>query len=134
MRLNLIEHHCLARLWMSRHGRANLSRPQTISALPFKLQAHSSTIGFDFRPVAGAKELFPRDIKPLYVVSNIHQPFACKLLSNRRVQRLINLPTIDNWSFAARERSFDAMKPDFERPAVHLRTFVVRKDGLIGRI
>src|SRR5215213_463616 len=130
MRLDLIEHHCLTRLRMNRDARGNLSRAQIVCAVPLKLQAYPSTVGFDFRSVVCTKELLPRDVKPRHVVSNVHQALPRKHISNRRVERLIHLATIDDWGFTAVGRSLDTMEPDFQRPAVHLRTLVVRKDGL----
>src|SRR5215213_6071911 len=118
---------------MCRNGLADLVGSKTI-LFPFKFDSGVPAKRFDLRFISRAKELLPTDIETICVIAHVPQFSFGEKLSELRVEQQVNPATIDDRSFTTLFRRRNAVEPDLHWPAIGMGTFVVKQNGLIGRV
>src|ERR1043165_10241422 len=78
------------------------------------------------------EEILPAHVECFRVVAHVHEPLARESFAQHRIEKLINLATVDDRRLTTLRRRLRAVKPDLHRPAMHVRTFVVEEYGFIG--
>src|ERR1051325_3583937 len=134
MQLNLIEENHLASLRMHADRIAHLASSQPIIRLPLKLNPRTPAELFNHRTIVSSIEGTPTDINPIRVVAHVHHLALSETLDDRRIEPPVNFTAINNRRLASLLRRLHAVEPDAQRPAMHVRAFVMKQDRLIVRV
>src|SRR5690349_10843670 len=119
---------------MTRYSLTDLTRGQMVFALPFKIDTDFTAIRLDSRFILCLEKLLPANIESFNEVAHIHQLLLSHPVNNLRIQHLVCLAAINNGCCSSLLCRLDTVEPDLHRPAVHMRTLVMKQDGFVGGI
>src|SRR6266699_1596820 len=114
----MIEPQQLTAARMSRNGRADCTRPQSVAVLPGNLNLMPATMLFDHCLVGGLKYRLPGQAQAVAEIPNVHPMFARKTFPDFRIESLINLAHIGDRCLAAVAGRRVTEKENFQRPGL----------------
>src|SRR5215212_9029754 len=111
-----------------------LANTQAILVLPLEVDCRPAAVLFNLRSIVSLEKTLPAHIQLIGKVANVHQPLPLELIANVWIEVLIHLTTIDDGRFTAALGRRYAIKPDPHRPAMHVRTLVMKKNSFLRRV
>src|SRR4051794_14201201 len=94
------------------YGGTKMPNTHNNVALPFEVYRSATAVVFDSSPIIRLEKPLPTDVQSSREVADVHQAFPLKLLTNARLQRLINFPAIDDRRFTTFLRGFHTIEPN----------------------
>src|SRR5215204_3867014 len=111
-----------------------LPRSQTILAFPLKTYARIATILFHVSFTGCLKCSLPGEPQSVAIVAHIHDVLFQKSLADRRIQALVNSPSVGDRCCASLVRRSHTEEPQLHGPTASIRLFVMKVNRLVGRI
>ena len=99
--MRLIKPDLFARVGMRRYSLADLPCSQLVFALPFVLDTCLAAESLDFRAICRLKDVLPRKIQRVTVVSHVHHVFFNESIPDCRIDRFEDIAAVGDRSLTA---------------------------------
>src|SRR5437868_4013128 len=131
---DVIEPHPLTSLRMLPDGWPHLPCLQVAILFPDALDTRAAAVVFHLVSGGNAKGCLPWQAEVFTEIANEHPALFVKALSDLRADAIVNSSHVGNRSLTACRGRDHAEEEDLYRPGDHVIEFVMKRDGLIGRI